>query len=517
MDGAFLAKLAGDPVLIAVRDRLAEILSGPRQTEWPDQSECPGVLVALSGGPDSTALLLALAGTGVDASPRFAVQAMHVNHGLRGAESDSDEQFCQELCQDLGVPFASCRLEGAGGSEDSWRQARYEALAERALRLGAQAIVTGHTLDDQVETMLFRLFRGTGPAGLTGIPVSRLLADGRWGNLRLVRPLLSLRKQDCLDALARVGASWRTDSSNAQTRHARNYIRQEIVGTIEERFRGFPERMEQLRSLVSADEELLETLAAEAEERCLAAAGQVGHAGAPAVVFSLPVFQSVPLSLRRRLIARQLRKLGVEVSFERVEQILQLAAGSSGAVSLDENFDVRCRPQALIFQAKNQPLVADGDNQLTFAGCQLQVPGVTNLPEIGWQVEIKEWQPGEGVEMFPPAQALEALADLAAVRSPLEVRLRRPGDVICPFGFDRPVRLKQYLRTHKSGSSAMGDLGGDSPPEGGGGRVVWVVADREEVIWVPGVGLSEKVRVQHLPSHKLKVVDLRQAQLLQER
>jgi tRNA(Ile)-lysidine synthase len=182
------------------------------------------VLVGFSGGPDSTALLAALAASG-----RFRVSALHVNHGLRGKEADRDEAAAPAVAKKLGVPLESVRAtvtRKAGESlEDAARRAREAAFA----RAGTPAVATGHTLDDQAETVLYRAARGAGPRGLRGILPSRAVAPG----VRLVRPLLGLRREEVLAYLRRRRLPFSTDSTNADPRFARNRIRRDVLPALE--------------------------------------------------------------------------------------------------------------------------------------------------------------------------------------------------------------------------------------------------------------------------------------------
>lgn len=181
------------------------------------------VLAAVSGGLDSTVLADALVASGAQ------VVIGHVHHGLRGAEADADQDAVAVLAARLAVPFAARRVDphalrdGASSRErptlqEAARTARYAALDSLAAELGADRIATAHHTDDQAETVLLRLFRGTGPDGLGGIPESS--PDGR-----IVRPLLRLARADLERYAAARSLTWRDDSSNASPDYARNRLR----------------------------------------------------------------------------------------------------------------------------------------------------------------------------------------------------------------------------------------------------------------------------------------------------
>jgi tRNA(Ile)-lysidine synthase len=191
------------------------------------------VVVAVSGGADSVALLRGLAELkGSSGAGRLI--AAHYNHRLRGAESDADEVFVRQLAMEWDVPLEVSKsrlpLNSAGdGIEAAARAARYEFLTETAHRVGARYLVTAHTADDQVETVLQRILRGTGIGGLAGIPRARELSPG----ISLMRPLLSVTRDEVLAFLGSLGQPFREDSSNNSLQFTRNRLRHELLPHLE--------------------------------------------------------------------------------------------------------------------------------------------------------------------------------------------------------------------------------------------------------------------------------------------
>jgi tRNA(Ile)-lysidine synthase len=202
--------------------------------------EAPGV-VAVSGGPDSVALLRAL----FSLRRGSPLVLAHLNHELRGAESDGDEAFVRALHATLsagdsaGLLLRCERINVAARAaaertnlESTARQVRYQWLAAVALEVGASWVATGHTADDQAETVLHRLLRGTGLKGLAGIPPRRDLGGG----VEVLRPLLRTRRQDVLAYLAALGQDYRQDSSNADQRFYRNRLRHDLLPHLAARY-----------------------------------------------------------------------------------------------------------------------------------------------------------------------------------------------------------------------------------------------------------------------------------------
>ena len=200
---------------------LPEAVSEAMTRLVPDWAAAPGV-VAVSGGADSVALLAAL-------RPSGKLVVAHLNHRLRGEDSDADERFVRELADGWGLPCRVGQLdtarEATGENLEAFaRAARYRWFAEVALEVGAGWIATGHHADDQAETVLHRLIRGTGLQGLRGIAPIR-----RDGAVPVVRPLLAVPRAAIMDYLAEIGQPYRTDASNADPRFTRNRIRQELL------------------------------------------------------------------------------------------------------------------------------------------------------------------------------------------------------------------------------------------------------------------------------------------------
>jgi len=192
--------------------------------DWADVT----VLVAVSGGADSVAMLRALVALKPAGEGRLVVA--HLNHRLR-EDADADERFVAELSGRLGLECCAGQLDPASlteagrGLEAAAREARYRFLRATAERLGARYVACGHTADDQIETVLHRILRGTGIAGLAGIPAARRLSEA----VTLIRPLLAARRSELLEYLDRIGQPYRQDRSNLDRRFTRNRLRHDLL------------------------------------------------------------------------------------------------------------------------------------------------------------------------------------------------------------------------------------------------------------------------------------------------
>jgi tRNA(Ile)-lysidine synthase len=213
----------------------AQVLINWPAAGWRDSH----VVLAVSGGADSVALLRGMLAVKQRAGGPGRLVVGHLNHGLRGALADADQAWLEQLCATLDVElvvgeadFAAKRSKQGDGWEAAARDARYDFLRRTAEQIGARFIAVGHTADDQVETVLHRIVRGTGLAGLAGMPTFRPLSP----SVTLVRPLLSVRREEVLDYLAALGQDFRTDETNADPRFTRNRVRNKLLPLVRGEF-----------------------------------------------------------------------------------------------------------------------------------------------------------------------------------------------------------------------------------------------------------------------------------------
>lgn len=361
------------------------------------------VLVALSAGPDSTALVAALAALR-DAGELGPVHALHVDHGLRPG-ADEDAGCAAEACARLGVPFSRARVQvGPGNVQAAARRARYAALRAEADRVGAAFVATGHTRTDQAETVLLRLVRGAGARGLSGIPPRRGA---------IVRPLIDRSRAEGLAYLEARGIPWRTDPTNATPRFARNRLRLELWPALVALAPSAERAIARAADLARDDDRALASLAREL-------------AGEGASV-SLDALREAPPAVRRRIV-RTLwasatgRRRGLEL--HHVDAILALARRSHpGCATLPRGFVARCRYGRLA-------IAPTGDEPAAFAPVEVAGPGKYLLPERGVELEV-------------------TAARAESVPWPLSMRTRLPGDRWRPEGGRGSKSLKRWLIDRK--------------------------------------------------------------------
>jgi tRNA(Ile)-lysidine synthase len=296
------------------------------------------LVVAVSGGPDSVALLRALC----EARGAGPLTAAHLNHQLRGAESDADEVFVRDLCSGLSLDCRCGRLDVRGAAEaeganleEVARRLRYGWLARIAEEVGAPCVATGHTANDQAETVLHRLLRGAGLRGLRGIAVCRPLT----GSVSLVRPLLAATREEVMSYLAAIGQPYRQDSTNRDPALTRNRIRHQLLPLLAAEYN--PQIVAILGRLAAQAEEVYG--AEEEQARALLAAAELPRAGA-LVVLDAERLASEGRSRLREALRLLWEREGWQVGgmgFDAWERVAAVALGELAAIDLPGGVRVR--------------------------------------------------------------------------------------------------------------------------------------------------------------------------------
>jgi tRNA(Ile)-lysidine synthase len=388
------------------------------------------VLIAVSGGPDSVCLLAAL--QALSGELGISLQVAHVDHMFRGKESADEALFVADLAGRLGLPStiesvdvaALCRERGLSVQAGA-REARYAFLVRTAERIGASRIATGHTATDQAETVLLRLLRGAGSAGLAGIPPLR----GPF-----IRPLIETTREEVLEHLAQSGLSFVTDPSNAKPVYTRNRIRLELLPVLRQFNPRIVEALAAEAALLKDESEALD-LSVEA------AAQKVTESRGEGFVVQREAFLALHPAIRRRL----LRKLADAVaggpsglSSIQVDEALQFmsAAPTGRTMHLPATLTIERTYERFIIAPLATPAAP-------FA-CRLMVPGRTLVPQCGIAVEAILLCSG-GEEPPDTNYCWQALFDYDKIGLPLQVRNRRPGDRFRPSGLDGKSKKLQDL------------------------------------------------------------------------
>jgi tRNA(Ile)-lysidine synthase len=371
------------------------------------------VCVAVSGGADSVALLRLL--LELRAEVGIVLLVVHINHRLRGADSDADEAFVEELARQHNLDFfagqqrvAEHPLSRKLGLEGAARELRYRFFAEIAAQQRADATATGHTLDDQAETVLLKFLRGAGTRGLAGIfpsvrvrpraqqvdhdPAPEIPPDFE---LRIVRPLLAVSRAEIEAYLESLGQPWREDESNRDPRFTRNRIRHELLPLLTHDYNP------NLRNLLSdtaevarVEEDYWQILVerelagriqgAEAPKNLIAPCGTPERlpfqkAATPAIArLNLTSFTSLPLALRRRLLKSFAESHGIAIDFEHVEKLRRCASGEKLRTKLPGAWLAERKGDQLVLCTAFAPPAPPASYEYL-----LIIPGKVHLPEVG--------------------------------------------------------------------------------------------------------------------------------------
>lgn len=440
------------------------------------------VLVGLSGGPDSVCLLIAL--DQIKDEYGITLCAGYIDHGLRPDEIPGEITFCSELCSALGVPFftkainvPSYAQERGLSTQEAARELRYQALEDIARERGAAKIALGHNADDQAETILMRLFRGSGSTGLSGIPPVRR---------HIIRPLIEIERsaiEDFLahsspDAIRSTSLPYVIDSSNLKSYYLRNKIRHvlmpvvrsinpDIVSTLSRTADIF--RDEERYFDIQVTKALMRLITNKTEER---------------IELFLAPLESMDTVLLRRVLRRAVDEIkGLRgIGFIHIEDIITLVKkGISGdRIYLPKNVRaVKGYSTLLLTAEKPQRL----------SSCLLDHPGEVVLKEASLVLrcsliedigDLNDYGDGKNV----------AVVDADKARFPLVIRSRMPGDYFYPLGFGKKKKLQDYFVDAKVPRDVR-----DAVP---------LLVAGDEIVWVVGYRLDERYRIDKSTARVLK-------------
>lgn len=397
------------------------------------------VLIALSGGPDSSSLALLLAEFFRD-DFGLALSAHYVDHGLRPEETPEEIRKCEELCKSLDITFTHSRVDLAShvnsstNMQERARELRYKALETAAANIGANRIAMAHTLDDQAETFFMRILRGAGPSGLASIPPVRGA---------IIRPLIETRKSDLLNYLEDKGVVPVEDSSNLKDKYMRNRLRQTLMPILEEINPSIVETIGRTTEVLSDEERYFFIQVTKALMRLITSKGD-DHIE----LFLIPL-ETLDRAIARRVLrraieeTRDLRSLG----HAHVEAILRLVKEGRPGDSLDLPGEIKVIRKYSTFLITAAPPVCLETH--TFSETQENLekePQMLELPEarLALTATITEERPA------PSKNMNQCALDADKTNFPLTVRARRDGDFFLPQGMGgKRKKLQDYLVDEK--------------------------------------------------------------------
>ncbi|EYE87926.1 tRNA(Ile)-lysidine synthetase [Fervidicella metallireducens AeB] len=383
-----------------------------------------GIVIGLSGGPDSTALIHIL--NSLKDVLEIKLYAVHINHMIRGEEAFRDEEYSKTLAQSMGIPFFCKRIkiedfarENKMSSEEAGRYVRYQFFDEVLNKMGAGKIALAHNLNDQVETMLMRFFRGSGISGIAGI---RPVRDGKY-----IRPLLNCSRDEIERYCSENKLNPVIDSTNKECIYTRNKIRLELVPYIRENFNPrFEENMFKMADLAKDEDEYLNIKALEELEGIKIKDGVL-----------IDNFNELHIALKRRILRTLIELIkgnlnGIEV--KHIEECIELISQKNTGKSISLPDDIECVIQYDIFKIRKKTDYSQFQYEII-------INGETKIPELGMSLITKLIDSSEMVRESFNVKYF----DYDKIDGGLMVRNRRDGDYIYPKGMNGRKKIKDIF------------------------------------------------------------------------
>lgn len=424
------------------------------------------VVVGLSGGPDSTALAVALA----QIAPSLDLQLIvaHFNHGLRGREADADERSARRLAKQLDLSFVSRKMtkkevpKGVS-PEDFYRRQRYQFFDEVAKSNHAHKIALGHNLQDQAETVLLHLLRGSGLEGLKGIMPLR---DGKY-----IRPLIEVSREEIISFLDHGGISYRLDSSNNSKLHLRNKIRLELLPCLKKEFNPkIDETLAQMAEILREENSYIkENVSRALETTCIKKQKNK-------ITLNIEYINMLPLAIERRLLKDLLENFCSQkngITFLHINSINNLLQNSESGKKLCLPFGIEARRE---YENLILERVKDCAKHMEYL-YPAEIPGSIYLAERNLTVRFQLVEKNK----FIPNVKNKNYFDLDKIRFPLVLRNRRDGDWFQPLGMAGRKKLKSLFIDHKIPQQKRNEI--------------MLLADTQSVIWIENVQLSDQVKI----------------------
>ena len=447
------------------------------------------ILAAVSGGADSLCLALVLKQLG------FELQIAHFDHRLR-PESERDAETVRRVAERLGLPFHIGRGDipaHAGRNrmtmEEAGRDLRYAFLLQTAEKENIHTIAAGHTMDDQAETVLMHLIRGSGLKGLGGIrPVGRVPVQT--GNpadesICIVRPLLCVTHKQTVGYCTQEGWTPLEDPTNRDTAFTRNRIRRELIPLLKGYNSSITGALSRLAELAQVQDAYLTQTAGLIWER-------LSVELAPGLVrFPVQTFRNEHAAVRQALIRRAVTHLEgalEDLAYRQVERVLEFVQSSSGPCRMDLALGVEVAIESdwLVFRSHAVPAVSEWE------GAELPCPGILSIHHPEWKIEVSLVESPDRAGTEVAADPWTIWIDPDRIRLPMVLRKRKPGDKFHPQGMPGNVSLSDFLSSHHLSFSE---------------RDHWpLVCDLDGIVWIPGFRVKKGIAATEESRRRLKIL-----------
>lgn len=424
------------------------------------------IVVGLSGGPDSICLLHVL--LGLRQAWGLKIYAAHLNHQFRGKDADEDALFVKEICREWDVEafiqvfnVPAYAKEKGLSSEEAGREIRYRLFKEVADEVGSNKIAVAHNMNDNAETVLMNMFRGSGIEGLKGIEASRG---------EIIRPLINVRRDEIEAYCEEKALNPRIDKTNLEPIYGRNKIRLELIPYIENNFNAnIMSTLHRLSDIVTLENDFLNK---EAKNIFL----EIAIIGANGIEYNINKLRNIHPSLMRRVIRIGIEKLtgslrGIE--YKNIEGVVDLLDKSTGAaVILPDNIKAYISYDKLILKFDTKI-----ENDKYYLKLENDQDNIAALP--GFIVRLQTMDVSQIVDVKKDKHIV--YIDKAKIKQELVLRNRLDGDIFSPIGLKGTKKLKEYFIDEKIPKEERDNI--------------FLIADGREIVWVLGKRLSDKYKI----------------------
>lgn len=434
------------------------------------------LLVAFSGGIDSLCLIHLLSTLCKENNTN--ISAIHINHQWRGQESIDDENFVKNFCSENNILLFIEKLnENLPHTESVAREERYKFFNKVANENNINILITAHTKSDQVETILYRFLKGTGPSGLIGIPEFRSQINGP----DIYRPFIDICRED-IEKYAKINnLQARIDSSNFDETFLRNKIRHSLLKELKSYNSQIESAILRLSKISYYDDQLINHLIKPVIEDIYIDDQSI----------DTNKFLHLPEFIKPRIIINLLNNNKIEYDYKLIERLLNDIKNTKLS-HCGKKYSI-IKNLLLHITQKSIKIISYKPANMIKSSATIVIPGITELEELNIKLKVSEYDSNNTSEFYFPADKSEkAYVDLSIIKTDLTLRTRRPGDIINPLGMLGHMKLKKYLINNHISQDIK-----DTIP---------LVTLDNEVLWLAGICINEKIKVINIPTHVFEII-----------
>lgn len=451
-----------------MQSRVAEFL---RKYNLQDKT----IIVGFSGGFDSMCLLDVLAK--IKNMPEFSemtVIAAHYNHNWRGEESLREQEVCRIFASAKGMEFyTQTAPKTLKKTENDARIARYEFFEEAYEEFDADAVFTAHNFDDNAETVLYRVIKGTGIVGLKGISEKRSF---------FYRPLLNVKRSEILEYCSQNNLAPNNDSSNSDTTYRRNYLRLNVLPALEKINPNIKDALNTLSAVARYDDEIIEEYLKPVKQKAFGDG-----------CINPDVYKECSKAVKLRLLHEFIQTLDLDYDNKKIQEIYDFIESNltqrNGSTKSLATAKWLYADEKTIEVIPKKGVAAIDKNESNIPAVEITGEGEF---EFGSKTLVVRKYAESELFVFPESTSNFVYTDLSDVKFPLELRTRKDGDIISPFGMTGTMKLKKYMN-----SKGIARHNRDKQ---------MLLCEGNEVLWVLGVGISSKIAVKDKPKHVIEVI-----------